>query len=324
VVLSAGHSPVVVQPTAADCALAARKTGLDVRVAGDGDIIGDHDGLASAVAKVIRELGHQDGRVGVVGLAHILSVGAHRTLVNALPDATIEDATFIVANIKAIKSATELVNIRATMAIADEGMRVLVGHLRPGITGWELNGDIERAIRRRGARYSLVFLSAAPYFIAAPSDRPFKSGDLVTAYVEVTGVDGYWVELARLFAIGELDDEAEQLAGACLAAAADAEGLMVVEGPVTDVAAAIERRAETVAATSGIWHGHGVGIDHDLPVVSHTATERFHDGCVISVHPNFRSASGRYGASVADTYAIVSTGTSRLSSIPRELQRVPA
>lgn len=321
VVLSADHEPVVVQPTAADQALATARTGLDVRVAGEGDIIGQGDGVAAAVADVIRELGHEAGRIGIVGLHHIVSVGAYRTIVDALPEAELTDATGVLAALKASKSPEELEAVRASVGVADAGMRALAERLAPGVTGWELNGEVERAIRCRGARYSLIFVSAAPFFIQAPESRPFDEGDLVTAYVEMTSADGYWVEQARLFALGDLDDEAEQLAEACLAAAADAEALLEPGRPVAEIAAAIERRADEVGAISGIWHGHGVGIDHDVPVIAASSSATIPDGAVISIHPNFNSVSGRFGASVADTYGVHGGGADRFSDIPRDLAK---
>lgn len=318
------HEPVVVQPTAADRALAARRTGLDVRVSGDGDIIGKSDGVAATTADVVRELGHAAGRIGVVGLHHIVSVGAYRTLADALPDATLVDATELLASIKSVKSDTELSAVQASVRVADAGISALAEHLVPGATGWQLNGEIERAIRSRGARYSLIFVSAAPYFIEAPDSEPLDHGDLVTAYVEMTSADGYWVELARLYAVGSLDEDAAELADACHAAAQDAETLLVAGRPVREIAAVIERRAAEVGASSGIWHGHGVGVDHDVPVIAAASDAVVPDGAVISIHPNFHSASGRYGASVADTYAVHADGCRRLSTIPRELGQVAA
>ncbi len=320
VVLSSTGGPVAIMPTVADRYLAACESDLEVRSAGEGDIVAGRDGLAAAVAELLVDRGLAAGRIGVVGLSTIVPYGAYRVWSEELPQATLLDATPVLAALKAVKSPFEIAEVEAAMAVADAGMAVLAERLRPGVTGWELRGEMEREIRRRGARFSLIFISEQPFFISPPTDRPFQTGDLVSAYVELTSATGYWVELARLFALGEIDAEAAELARACLAGADRAEQALRPGGSVSAVARILDDQACAIGAVSGIWHGHGVGIDHDVPVITEHATEQFAEGAVIAVHPNLHSRSGAYGASVADTYVLAADGARRLSTIPRDLE----
>jgi Xaa-Pro aminopeptidase len=72
---------------------------------------------------------------------------------------------------------------------------------------------------------------------------------------------------------------------------------------------------------SGIWHGHGVGIDHDAPVITASDPTPLVERMVVAIHPNFSAADESVGASVADTYIVREGDPERLSRIPRELFR---
>lgn len=316
-------APTLIVATGADAYYARSRSGLDdVRVAGQGDVMSGYDDLAAGVAAALSERGAARGRIGVVGLRHIVPVAEYQSLCSRLPEAEFSDATALLAEIKAIKTAEDIAALEEAAAIADAGLEVCLASLRPGVSGWELCGAIEQAVRARGARGEvLVFLSAGPYFLARPDAQPFASGDLVTAYVELTGPTGAWVEKAALVALGKIDAARGVLAVAILEAAAAAELELRVGRTAGEVAGAIDEHCARNALVSGIWHGHGVGIDHDLPVITATDSTALEDGMVVSVHPNFATSDQAVGASVADTYVIGSGPPRRLSRIPQELHR---
>jgi Xaa-Pro aminopeptidase len=313
----------LIVPTAADAWYARRLAALeDVRVAGQGDVFSEYDDLASGVVSALTERGAAAGRVGVVGLRHIVPVAEYELLGAGLPGATLVDATRLVADVKAVKTEEELVEVRHTASIADAGFEAGLAQLRPGATGWEISAAIEQAARARGARGEvLVFLSADPYFLGRPDARPFAAGDLVTVYVELTGPTGYWVEHASLVALGGLDDARAALADATLEAAAAAERELRAGRVAGDVARALDEVVARDALRSGIWHGHGVGVDHDSPVITATDTTPLVERMVVAIHPNFSTADESLGASVADTYIVRDGDPERVSQVPRELFR---
>lgn len=313
----------MVVPTAADGWYARRLADLDdVRVAGQGDVFSEYDDLASGVVSALTDYGVTRGRVGVVGLRHIVPVAEYELLCSRLPDVELADATSLVAQVKAVKAEEELDEIRRTAAIADAGFEAGLARLRPGASGWEVSAAMEHAARALGARGEvLVFLSADPYFLARPDARAFAAGDLVTAYIELTGPTGYWLEHASLVALGGLDDARATLVEATLAAAAAAESELRVGRTAGDVARVMDEIVERFDLRSGIWHGHGVGIDHDSPVITATDTTPLVERMVVSIHPNFSAADESNGASVADTYIVRDGDPERLSNVPRELLR---
>jgi len=206
--------------------------------------------------------------------------------------------------VKSIKDEQDIAELRATAAIADDAFEAFLEKLRPGRTGWELTAVIERAIRERGARDALIFISAGAYFLERPTAEPVKEGDLLTVFIELVGPTGYWIELGRLVAVGEPDAERERLAATCLEAARAAEGALVAGKTAADPARVIDEIAAGSDLRLGIWHGHGVGVDHDPPVITAADSTRLVPGMVISIHPNFSTIDERLGASVADTYFV--------------------
>jgi Xaa-Pro aminopeptidase len=317
-VLTPGAEPALVVTTAADAWYARRNTALaEVRVAGQGDILSEYDDPASAVAALVPAT----GRIGVAGLRHVLTGWEAERLTAALPQAELVDVSARVGAVKALKDPEDIAELRATAAIADTAFEEFLGHVTPGVTGWELNGEIERVLRTHGTRDALVFISSGAYFLERPAANAVRKGDLLTVFVEIVGPTGYWVELGRLVAVGALDEERARLADTCLAAARAAEGGLVAGRAAGDAARAIDAVAEAAGLRVGIWHGHGVGVDHDPPVITAADATELLPGMVISVHPNFSTADERFGAGVADTYAVGKGPPERLSRLDPGLYR---
>jgi Xaa-Pro aminopeptidase len=316
VVLFPDADPVAIVATGADAWYARNRAGLaDVRVAGEGDILSEYDDLGAGVAALLAERGAAAGRIGVVGMRHAASAWEAERLRALLPAAELVDVTPAVTAVKAVKDTEDITELEATAAIADEAFVDFLAQLHPGMTGWEANGVIESAARSRGVKDALIFVSAGAYFLERPTAEPFADGDLLTVYVEIIGPTGYWIELARLVALGGLDADRTAIASACLEAARSAEALLVAGRSAGDAARAIDDVAERAGVRVGIWHGHGVGIDHDAPVVTAGDATPLERDMVIALHPNFSTADERLGASVADTYVIGAGAPRRLSRV---------
>ncbi|MBP2365872.1 M24 family metallopeptidase [Pseudonocardia parietis] len=302
-------APVLVMSTASDAWYAQQATGLDdIRVAGTGDVVGGQDSLPAAVTGVLTAHRLDRGRVGVVGLGHIVSAGDHEELRSLLPEAELSDATGLLNEIKAVKSAQELEEVRRSCAIADVGMDAFRDYAGVGVTGWELWGEMQRAVRTRGAREVLVMISSGQYFNDPPRDEPLREGDLVSVYVEISGPNGFWVEKASLFSIGDIGDRRRTVADACLRGHEAATGMVVAGSTAADVAHAVEKQVAGLGVDFGIWHGHGVGVDHDVPVIGTSDETRLTSGMVLALHPNLVDAAHEVGASVADTFIVTPEG----------------
>lgn len=319
-VLGHEREPVLVVPTPAD-GWYARRTGMtsDIRVSGTGEVVARQNDLPSVVAAVLHEQGVGAGRIGITGMRSLLALADLETLRAALPDADLVDAGELLGTLKLVKDAGEIDELQRTAAIADAGFEAGRARMRPGVSDWEVVGAIREAIHSRGARDALVFVSAEPYFLSWASGRRFQSGDLVTCYVEIIGPTGYWVEVGGLVAVGSVDSERMRIAEACLRASRAAEHSLVQGALAGDAARAIDAIAAEVGCHAGLWHGHGVGVDHDRPVITADDATRLTADMVIAVHPSLTSADERLGASTVDTYVIGERRPRRLSAIPQAI-----
>jgi Xaa-Pro aminopeptidase len=308
-VVTPDEQPVLITPTRSDAWYARQATDLaDVRVAGQGDVISDSDGLPPVIAQVLQERKAGAGTIGMVGLQHIIPAMDYAQLRQRLPHASFTDGTPTIGRVKAVKSAEEQQEVLRSCAIADAGLEVFMERARQGSTGWELWGDVQRAVRSRGARDVLIMISSDPFFNDTPRNEPIAEGDLVCTYVEISGPNGYWVEKASLFAAGTISDAKRRIATTCLEAHAAASDAMRVGNTASDVALALTGAVRDEPVEFGIWHGHGVGVDHDVPVLSSEDSTPLVEGMALALHPNFVSSDGAVGASVADTYIVQADG----------------
>ncbi len=319
-----GKQPVLVTPTSSDAWYAKMATDLtDIRIAGQGDVISTQDNLPAAVAQVLVDHKVDRGSVGMVGLKHIVPVGDYNDFVTALPNAKLSDATSIVGQVKAVKFAQEQAEVLLSCAIADAGLQAFEQRAAVGVTGWELWGDIQREVRSRGAREALIMVSNDPFFNAPPRDEPLQNGDLACVYVEITGPNGFWVEKASLYELGTTSDAKREMANLCLASHSAAAEQLVAGSTAANVAAALENTVQGHDVEFGIWHGHGVGVDHDTPVITSTDTTTLVPGMTIAMHPNFTNPEQTIGASVSDTYIIQEQGPAlRGSKMDQQLTRI--
>ena len=321
-VILPNREPVVVMSTRSDAYFARQASGFEVRVAGQGDVISDQDSMPGVIEEILREQHATPRDLGIVGLGHIVASADADALRRMLPDARVTDATRLLNDLKTLTPRAAGGGGRAAGEVADAGFQAFMHHAEAGVGGWELYGEMERAVRRLGAREVLVFIGTGPYFLHRPHVDPLLDGDLVTVYLESTGPNGYWVERAGLFTVGQVGDRKREYAETCLRAHRAAQEAIAVGNTASDVALALEAETTPLGALPGIWHGHGVGVDHDTPVITSGDTTPIREGMVIAVHPNLTDPEETVGASVADTYIVTPSGAEAISRIPQALRPI--
>jgi Xaa-Pro aminopeptidase len=296
--------------------VATRGDGEEVRRRGGADFYcpaASQGGLVPAVAEFLGAWGVADGPVGLVG-REIIPAGDLAALGKHLPRVELRDATRMLAELKAVKSGDELRHISKVAALADEGLRAFGSALRMGADSREICADVERALRAGGARETIVRLGSGPYFNAPSRPGPVHPGQLLSAYVEVLGDNGYWVEMMRLVAVGELDAESARLMRACLDVASVAERSLCEGMRDTDCLDAIRDSALASGFRLDGGSAHGVGMDDaDLPRFMASNPAPLKAGMVVAAHPRLVDDRREVGAVVGDTYVVSSSGPVRLS-----------
>ncbi len=133
----------------------------------------------------------------------------------ALPDATLWDASSLLATQRAALTARERPLVARVCAIAAYGFAAAAAAIRPGIREVDVAATVRGAIERRGlGALDVERVLAHAFCMSGPraahanrsyaltADRRIDQGDLVLVHVNAC-VDGFWTDLTRTYVLGE-------------------------------------------------------------------------------------------------------------------------
>jgi Xaa-Pro aminopeptidase len=321
-VMVAGQAPILLVTTPSDIWLARRSGSIaDIRLMTPG--AGDPTGSAKAIRDILAQSGLTSARVGVVGMEDIISAAEYLSWATHIPTAVLSPATAVVGAVKAIKTPADIAGMGATARICDDAFDALVAALRAGKSLREATGVAEGRLRRDGAVEVLVYCSEHPHFLHRPSAALPEDGMLLTVFVEASNTDGYWIELARMVAIGALGIAQQRIVALSLSAMDVAQSTLRQGMTAGGAYAAIEQEINRGGLTTGLWYGHGVGVDHDQPAIGRDAPTPLEADMVIALHPHIVDDVAGVGASLCDTFLIGAAGGTPFSRHARDLITIP-
>jgi Xaa-Pro aminopeptidase len=233
---------------------------------------------------------------GIPGLAGARRLGSDAVTTSFLAQLTeiasqaeLVDASGLLAGVRAIKTADELLCIEMAAGLAEAGLAAMEAALSPGVTERELLAVLDERLALLGAptpsSEGVAFATehqGAPRLRQLVSDRPVREGELV---VLAPGAlyGGYEGGLARTRrAGGEPSVAADLLAARCDAAL---DALIAVCRPGTRGAELIEAWERAGEPVSPIALAHGIGLGAEPPLVGFGlgAGEILAEGMVLSV-----------------------------------------
>ena len=276
--------------------------------------------LAPQISALIEKHGLTGERVGIVGMSRIMPVADLEAIRALQPAVAFVDAEALLAPIKAVKSPRELELYKDACGIADEGFEVLVEAMVPGATEAAIAAKVEQSVRARGSLATIIHVLPGHVFTRPPTLREGPENEMVHGYVECVAPNGYWVEKGTMFALGSVPDRSMEVYETLERAYVAGERLLRAGTSAADVARAVGAEAEAGGCKQGIWAGHGVGIDHDSPVLSVDDPTPLAAGMVISLHPHLYD--GDYGGFTIDQYTITDGDPLRHSRFERKLYTV--
>ena len=291
----------------------------DVRVA-----VRPIDEVARLLAEEFRD---RSATIGIVGLEDELRFGDYRRLSEALGESELVDATDLLLGLEVIKSPVEQESLRYAARVGDQGYRAVYDVLRPGCHEWELNGAVQGPLFAGGAfdTMPLTLHRAGEPYLSVPQDRHYEAGELVSYSIEIPSPDGYWIELARMFSLGEPDERGRHLVDVTH----DVHRRLIQRSrPGTRYGELTETAEEMVQAAGlemGIWIGHSIGINLPEwpPIVAGEPTP-IEAGMVLAIHPHVIDPETKRAAYVGDTVIVTDDGAEVLSELPLELTVLPA
>jgi Xaa-Pro aminopeptidase len=278
---------------------------------------------ADLVAAEVRALGAR--RVGFVAPAAMYHSFGERCR-KQLKDLQIVDATDMIDELKAIKSAEERGLIRQVAAMQDEVMARVRAFIRPGLKDFEIAAYAQYVGQQLGSEQGIFLCSSAPPGEAAgfaarfEQGRTLQRGDVFSLLVENNGAGGYYTELSRIFVLGRASSELREAHAAVLDAQREALSMLKPGVPCRDIYA----RHNTWLAAHHLPEErrlsiHGMGYDMvERPLVRDDEDMRIAEHMAIVCHPGM--SSERLFVHNTDTYLIESAGPSAcLHATPKQI-----
>jgi Xaa-Pro aminopeptidase len=151
----------------------------------------NRDRPEALLVEIARRKGLQRGRVGVDLNTPAVNGAFALKLVESLQSSEIVDATYLLGDLRLIKSPREIAYLREAASYASAGLETVYRALKPGRTEIAVAAEVEEAVRSAGSDYCAIpteftagSRSAAGH--GTPRPRVIENGDL--AHFEFAGV----------------------------------------------------------------------------------------------------------------------------------------
>jgi Xaa-Pro dipeptidase len=293
---------------------------------------------SNAIEK-INELGLQKGTIGIAGLADlfrapdgIIPYASVKAIQDAFPQVKLVNATDMMQEARAIKSAEEISFLERSAAIIENTIQAMVQTARPGVSERELYGAMVHAMLANGGELpTLFFLSAGPEISNSsfvPTDYRIQQGDRIINEIEAK-YGGYAAQAVSPVVIGSPNKDYEEMikvSRACFDAILGNMRPRMTFGKLFDI---YRKTVERYGKDKYLWshpmmHARGLG-DDGPALLGDKDLERFskielQSGMVFILKPQVRAAQGKGRASIGDTVVVTENGARRLGK--RELKLI--
>lgn len=275
---------------------------------------------AEAVVEVIKQ--RNDKKVGIVGLG-AMHAAFYMHLKENLPGVELLEASDMVDEIKAVKSADELVYAWKAVASQDKVFEAVPSLIRPGRKESEVRDDIIHLLSSLGSEEQLVMMSSAPpgtragHLYEFYQNRRIQAGDQVMIMIEPNGPGGYYGENGRTWVLGEPPKELLR----AWDVAVEAQKLTAkLSRPGASPAAIFEANNEFLASKGfpieTRLYAHGQGYDLvERPVYRPNEHMLLKANMMVAIHPTAFTDTA-YGY-CCDNYLIGENSTERMHKTPQ-------
>ncbi len=299
------------------------------------DVVRPGNDVTGLVADAMRGLGLASRRVGIVG-ASSMTAAAYLGLAGELPSADLMRVDDLVERLRIHKSPSEVLALRAAIALGVDAVQAAFDVVRPGVTEADAAAAAAEIIAREGGVLYDAACASGPHadqfaWARVPSSdarRPLAAG--ATFHMDCYGAfGGYFWDFGRTRIVGDdptssqrgLVETAIEIVGAVCAAIrpgitareAHAAGAAVMAAsPVIAAFPPAEGETEGFPAV-----GHGIGLGWEGPWLTPDDATAFEPGMAIAVetivgHPAVGGGFFEENGIVTDTgFEVLTTGASR-------------
>lgn len=277
---------------------------------------------AEEIVKVLRK--RKDKRVGLINLG-LIPAATYLYLKEQLSEVEWVDATDLVDEIKAIKSADEIQFIRKAVRIQDMVCEAMPTILRPGKYEYEIRSEITRILTDLGSEEQWIMIGSEKpgirtgQFPTFFQNRQIEKGDQVLIMIEVNGPGGYYGELGRTWSLGEPPKELLRLWEVALEAQRRAADLLKPGAKPGDLYHANNDFLVSKGFKGeGRLFGHCQGYDLvERPALRPEETMLLKAGMLVALHPI--AFNDQAYAFCCDNYLINEAGAELLHKTPQEI-----
>ncbi len=234
-----------------------------------------------------------------------------------------------VENLRLIKDAYEVAEIRGAIRQAERGFDVMRASLIEQTSELQAAHDLEHAMRRFGATAaSFPPVVAAGARAALPHARPtgssVGSADFLLVDWGASTSAGYKSDLTRVLMTGKILPKLEKIYKVVLQA--QRRGIAAIRPGAwcRDVDAAARRVIQRAGFGKNFGHGlgHGLGLDiHEGPRMSPIAQTNLEAGMVVTVEPGIY-LPGWGGVRIEDDVLVTRDGHEVLTSVVKEFEQI--
>ena len=240
---------------------------------------------------------------------------------------TVEDATPLLVEARALKTEQEIERMRLANDIAAGAMEHCKLVIEPGMseaqiaaewlgfvhgegTGWE--GKVDLALG-----FSLVWSGEGIKTFTATTSRPVVEGEPTLFEIWVCA-DGYWCDHTKNLVVGELTPAYRELEGGLMAVYEDAVAFARPGASFAELDRRVRTGIEALGFPGQPSHPvcHGVGARaHEPPYAHQAGGGEIRTGMVLAIEPGCYVQGGG-GLRVEDNFLITEDGAEKLSPFP--------
>src|SRR5581483_8194361 len=266
----------------------------------------------------LKELGFDSGTIGISGLSGLFrapeGIIPYTTVAKVqehFPRAKIVNATEMMQQVRAVKSAEEIALLERSAALIERMIATMRDTARPSITDRDLYAAMTQTMLAGGGELpTLFFIGSGPEIAQSsfvPTSRKLAGGDRIVNEIEAK-IAGYAAQAVAPLSLGEPAAEYRSMVEL------SAECFHAIFGALFDMyTATIERAGGGKYSWSHpVMHARGLG-DDGPALLGDRDLERFRKielqtGMVFILKPQVRATSGKGRASIGDTVVVTERG----------------
>jgi len=281
------------------------------------DVSGGTTGRTAMVAAAqLKERVSANAKIGLE--LPFLSADSLLTLQRELPHAAFVDATNLLHELRAIKTAAELATIRSVAETVSVSIAATFRAGRLDLTTAEMSSICEKEMTERGIEFLWSFTCAGPSYLRAPSSMKWEDGRAM--HLDCGGEIGdYLADICRMGYRGQPSQLAGELHAECLEIQ-DAIRQFVRPGtPYAELArTGDEAMAHSPHGSIGRFVAHGIGmVSHEQPMINHESQRPLEAGMVLSIETEYHHPEVGH-LKIEDVVVVTSNGGEGYGDLGRE------